>query len=153
MKKRTQTTHIIVHTAASKGDVSAATIREWHTSPDPNDPSKPWADIGYHYVIRMDGLLEVGRNEDLVGSHCKAGGMNNCSIGICLTGNGDIEEWTPAQKHTFRELVVKLCNKYNIKPLNIKGHREYDSGKTCPGKLIDMAKIREYFILRLHGTV
>lgn len=151
MKKRTTTTHIIVHTAASKGDVSAKTIKQWHTLPKPK--GNGWSDIGYHYVIRMDGLLESGRDEELIGSHCKAGGMNNCSIGICLTGNGDIEKWTKAQEHTFRELVVKLCNKYTISPSNIKGHNEYDSGKSCPGKLINMHIIREYFTSRLNGTI
>jgi N-acetylmuramoyl-L-alanine amidase len=146
-------THIILHTAAKRGDTSAAEIKRWHTSPDPNDPSKPWNDIGYHYVIRKDGLLETGRAEHVNGAHCSAGKMNRVSIGICVVGHGDFEEWTKAQEHTIRELIVKLCNQYKIPANNIKGHNEYDKGKTCPGKLIDMNKVREYFKLRLHETI
>ena len=146
-------THIILHTVAKRGDTSAAEIKRWHTSPDPKDPSKPWKDIGYHYVIRKDGLVEEGRKEHINGAHCSAGGMNRVSIGICIAGHGDFEEWTTAQTHSVRELIVKLCIKYNIHADNIKGHCEYDSGKTCPGKLIDMNSVRAYFKKRLHETI
>ena len=144
-------THIILHTAAKRGDTSAAEIKQWHTTPKPN--GNGWSDIGYHYVIRKDGLLEPGRDEDVDGAHCKAGGMNKVSIGICIVGHGDFEQWTTPQEHTLRELVVKLCNKYRIPASNIKGHYEYDSGKTCPGVLINMDQVREYFKLRLHETI
>jgi N-acetylmuramoyl-L-alanine amidase len=146
-------THIILHTAGFRGDVSAAEIKRWHTSPDPKDSSKPWRDIGYHYVIRKDGLVEEGRKEDVNGAHCSAGRMNKVSIGICIVGHGDFEEWTKPQIHSVRELVVKLCIKYGIPADNIKGHNEYDSGKSCPGKLIDMNSVRAYFKTRLHETI
>jgi len=144
-------THIILHTAAKRGDTSAAEIKRWHTLPKPQ--GNGWNDIGYHYVIRTDGLLEIGREEHVNGAHCAAGRMNSVSIGICIVGHGDFEVWTKAQEHTLRELVVKLCNKYSIPATNIKGHNEYDNGKTCPGKLIDMDKVRSYFKTRLHETI
>ena len=144
-------THIILHTAAKRGDTSAEEIKRWHTLPPPQ--GNGWKDIGYHYVVRKDGLLETGRAEHVDGAHCAASGMNRVSIGICVVGHGDYETWTKAQEHTVRELIVKLCNKYNIPANNIKGHCEYDSGKTCPGKLIDMDEVRAYFKLRLHETI
>lgn len=83
---------IVVHCSASRwGD--AAEVRLWHLA-------NGWSDIGYHgvilnghrdynvaYVKTLDGKIEPGRAENVVGSHCKAGGMNNVSLGVCLIGN------------------------------------------------------------------
>lgn len=48
---------IIIHCAATKPsqDIGANTIRKWHTDPPPN--GNGWSDIGYHYVIRRNGVM------------------------------------------------------------------------------------------------
>ena len=43
-----------------------------------------WKDIGYHFVIRLDGTIELGRPIAEVGAHCA--GHNAESIGICYVG-------------------------------------------------------------------
>ena len=48
---------IIIHCSATvEGvNVSAATIKRWHVQ------GRGWSDIGYHYVIGLDGAIEYGR--------------------------------------------------------------------------------------------
>ena len=47
-----QITEIIVHCSATREgqDIDAATIDEWHKA-------RGWSGIGYHYVIKLDGLI------------------------------------------------------------------------------------------------
>ena len=70
---------IIVHCSATKAgqDFTAADIDRWHRE-------RGFNGIGYHYVIRLDGRLEKGREIDLAGAHCK--GWNERSVGICYIG-------------------------------------------------------------------
>lgn len=51
-------------------------IKEWHLA-------RKFNDVGYHYFIRKDGLIQKGRDITIIGAHCK--GQNKSSIGICLS--------------------------------------------------------------------
>ena len=57
---------IIVHCSATKAgqDFTATDIDRWHRE-------RGFNGIGYHYVIRLDGKLEKGRDVTLAGAHCK----------------------------------------------------------------------------------
>ena len=70
---------IIVHCSATKAgqDFTATDIDRWHRE-------RGFNGIGYHYVVRLDGKLEKGRDVSLAGAHCK--GWNKRSIGICYIG-------------------------------------------------------------------
>ena len=63
---------IIVHCSATKAgqDFTAADIDCWHRE-------RGFNGIGYHYVIRLDGKLEKGRDVSLAGAHCR--GWNGVS--------------------------------------------------------------------------
>ena len=67
---------IIVHCSATKEgqEFFADDIRRWHKA-------RGFSDIGYHFVINLDGVIEYGRDLKLTGAHCK--GHNEASIGIC----------------------------------------------------------------------
>lgn len=119
---------IIVHCSATiEGqDIKTRTIRDWHVL------GNGWDDIGYHYVIELDGSLHVGRAEDIVGSHCK--GHNSESIGICYVGgldkNGRPKDTrTDAQKSTMLSLIKRLKAKYPS--AIVYGHNDFSS-KACP---------------------
>ena len=144
---------IIIHTAAFKGEASIDEVRRWHTSPDPNDPSKPWSDIGYHYYIRRDGSLQKGREETHVGAHCKNMGMNSKSLGICLEGHGDYEAFTQDQRNALCDLYEDILTRWDIPVEDVLGHRETGAPKTCPGARVDMDDIRNMLSisLRLHN--
>ena len=53
---------IIVHCSATpKGrNVDTAEIRRWHTE------DNGWSDIGYHFVVELDGDIGVGRPQEKV---------------------------------------------------------------------------------------
>tara|TARA_R110000823_G_scaffold122603_2_gene248065 strand:+ start:205 stop:609 length:405 start_codon:yes stop_codon:yes gene_type:complete len=119
---------IIIHCAATPEgrDVKIATIRDWHKL-------KGWSDIGYHYVIELDGSIQSGRPIEIIGAHTI--GQNKGSIGICYVGgmNANMEEpkdtRTPAQKESLIKLINKLKAKYSN--ITIHGHNEY-AAKACP---------------------
>ena len=134
---RKVTEHIVLHTAAWPGDPSAEDIRRVHVG------ENGWSDIGYHFVIRKDGSIEAGRAENEVGAHCRADRMNYRSIGICLSGHHDHESLQGMQRSSLFHLCLKLMDRYEISPDNVIGHREAGANKTCPGKLVDMDKIRK----------
>ena len=122
--------YIVIHASATKPsmDIGADEIRRWHLQ-------KGWFDIGYHYVIRRDGLVEKGRDDDRPGAHVR--GVNQCSLGICLIGgiserNGDAENnYTEEQMATLERLVV--CLKVKHKKSLVVGHRDFPGvKKACP---------------------
>lgn len=117
----------IIHCTASPDDmdIGAKEIREWHTSPDKNDSSKPWSDIGYHFVIRRDGLLEGGRPLSRMGAHAK--GFNKHSIGTVLVGN---DSFTAMQFKTLYWLHNVLMQAFP--GITYHPHNEFNANKTCP---------------------
>lgn len=119
---------IIVHCSATpRGrDVSAADIRRWHIK-------RGFRDIGYHFVIRLDGTIEPGRDIGQFGAHCL--GKNNCSIGICYVGGLEkvgkkaADTRTPEQKGAMEALLVELLKLFPN--AEIRSHRDY-AAKACP---------------------
>lgn len=118
---------IIVHcTATKEGDnITAADIRRWHKA-------KGWADIGYHYVVRLDGTIEEGRPLAVAGAHCV--GHNADTIGVVYVGGLDkngkaADTRTKAQKRALLILINGLKKTFNIK--KVAGHRDY-ANKACP---------------------
>lgn len=122
---------IIIHCSATRPDqdISAADIDAWHIK-------KGYEGIGYHFFIRLNGVVETGRPIEKVGAHCY--GANKTSIGICYAGGcirkGDklinIDTRTKEQRVAMHNLVVALLHIYpSIK--QIQGHNEY-TNKDCP---------------------
>jgi len=103
-------------------------IRRWHVN------GRGWSDIGYHYLIDIDGTVEKGRPITKIGAHCS--GQNRGSIGICYVGgmSKDMKKAkdtrTQAQKDSLIKLMHELIYKYN-KDMTIHGHNEY-ANKACP---------------------
>ena len=120
---------IIIHCSATPvgREVSVSTIRKWHLQ-------RGFNDIGYHYVIHLDGKISVGRPIEKVGAHCAY--ENRGSIGICYVGGMTKDMRKPkdtrtqAQKDSLIKLMHELIYKYN-KDMTIHGHNEY-ANKSCP---------------------
>ena len=123
-------TDIIIHCSATKEgrDFDVEDVRNWHVK------GNKWNDVGYHYVIKLDGTIEIGRPIDKMGAHCK--GHNRNSIGICYAGGMgmDLKSWkdtrTPEQIESLKSLVNALKTCFNIQ--KVSGHNEYTSSKICP---------------------
>ena len=119
---------IILHCSATKEgtDYSVATIRDWHVK------GRGWSDIGYHWVIRLDGSIEVGRPLEKSGAHTK--GHNKDSVGVCYIGGCDADgkpkdTMNPEQEKAWRMIVLSLRTLYG--DLTIHGHNEF-ANKACP---------------------
>ena len=146
MPKRTQTKFIVVHCAATKpsSNITINTVREWHIA-------KGWEDVGYHFFIRRDGVIEAGRHLDDVGSH--VAGHNTDTVSFCMAGGLDeegkgflnrVDLFTPAQWESAKKLVAVLRAMYPF--AQVIGHRDLSPDlnndgkitpneylKTCPG--------------------
>lgn len=126
-QKARKITEIIVHCSATREgkDFGAGDINVWHIA-------RGFDCIGYHYVVRLDGTVERGRDEQKIGAHCV--GHNAMSIGVCYIGGlGDDKQpkdtRTPQQKDALRSLLARLKAKYP--DAKIRGHRDF-AAKACP---------------------
>lgn len=118
---------IIIHCTATKqlAHINVNDVRRWHRE-------RGLSDIGYHYLILVDGTIEVGRPLSAVGAHCK--GHNAHSIGICYVGGLNdkgkpADTRTPAQREAMRSLLTSL--KHRFPDATIHGHRDFAT-KACP---------------------
>ena len=128
MEPRRNTDLIVIHCAATKAsmDIGADKIRDWHVN------GNGWRDIGYHKVIRRNGVVENGRNLTDTGAH--AAGYNHKSIGVCLVGgmaedNSAEANFTAQQWSALKSLIRELKAEYP--EVDIIGHNEI-SEKECP---------------------
>tara|TARA_R100000654_G_scaffold5672_1_gene15652 strand:- start:2712 stop:3161 length:450 start_codon:yes stop_codon:yes gene_type:complete len=119
---------IIIHCSATvEGvNVSTSTIKRWHVQ------GRGWSDIGYHYIIPLDGEIEYGRELARSGAHCK--GENENSIGICYIGGLSDKKRakdtrTEAQKEALVNILKTLTHIYP--EASIHSHFEY-ANKACP---------------------
>jgi N-acetylmuramoyl-L-alanine amidase len=72
--------------------------------------------IGYHYVIRRDGLVEPGRQQDVVGAHDSE--YNHNSIALCVVGDQDNE--TIEQEKAVAGLIKTLQAEYSDLKIVVK---------------------------------
>ncbi|MHC5656030.1 N-acetylmuramoyl-L-alanine amidase [Stappia sp. ICDLI1TA098] len=123
---------IVIHCSATPEGraVSVDTIRKWHLD-------RGWRDIGYHFVIDLEGNVHKGRPIGLVGAH--VAGHNTGAIGVCyvggVTNDGRLDPKdtrTPAQREALASLVAELAETYpGIR--SVRGHRDFPGvAKACP---------------------
>ena len=119
---------IIIHCSATREGqhIDVDTIRDWHVN------GRGWSDVGYHYIIYLDGTVHPGRPVERSGAHTK--GQNANSIGICYIGGVETDgktpkdTRTPEQKAALDNLVFVLTDLF---PATVHGHREF-ANKACP---------------------
>lgn len=125
---------VFVHCSASDhaNHDNVATMRKWHKQ-------RGWSDVGYHYFIRKDGTLELGR--PISKTPAAQGGKKNLrkgrktpagnrgTIAICCHGLKK-EKFTNAQFKTLRRLCREIHDAYNG-GVTFHGHREV-AYKECP---------------------
>lgn len=118
---------IIIHCSDTPDgrSVTVDEIRRWHKE-------RGFSDIGYHYVIMLDGSVCDGRTLEQAGAHCK--GQNAHSIGICYVGGCDLnrrpkDTRTDAQKTAMAGLIRELKRRFPT--ATIHGHNEF-ANKACP---------------------
>lgn len=118
---------IIIHCSATPPnmDIDAKRVNEWHLE-------NGWSGIGYHFFIKRNGQIEIGRPIEKSGAHTK--GHNSKSIGICYAGGVDKNQnpednRTNEQKESLVLLLKTLKNMFTNAVIH--GHRDFSS-KACP---------------------
>jgi N-acetylmuramoyl-L-alanine amidase len=130
---------IILHCSDSDDslDFGLKDINEWHKLRGFMSPSG--IPCGYHFIVRRDGNVEIGRPVTEIGAHCK--GHNSDSIGICWIGR---KAPSPKQSESFLKLIRRLMDQYKIPVDKVFGHKEFEPNKTCPN--LDMNWVRAELI-------
>jgi hypothetical protein len=113
---------VFIHCSASDNPDhdNWSTIDQWHRK-------KGWAGGGYHFFIRKDGTLELGR--DLEITPAAQEGNNKRTIAICLSGLA-ADRFTTAQLETLKGLCHQINRAYQDR-VTFHGHCEV-SAKSCP---------------------
>lgn len=121
---------IVVHYSATYEDLDLGVgdMRKVHLV-------RGFNDVGYHFVIRLGGTVELGRPIEKRGAHVK--GHNTGSIGICCIGglkrgkgnNKGFDTRTPAQKRALAKLIASLLEDYPGS--RVVGHRDLTATQ-CP---------------------
>ncbi len=123
--------HIVIHCSASvEGkDYKRDYIYGVHKA-------KGFSDVGYHYIILLDGTIVKGRSVAKVGAHVK--GSNYNSIGVCYIGGLNTDRKpkdtrTIPQIHALRACVDML--KIRFPDSDVLGHRDYSPDLNGDGQI------------------
>jgi N-acetyl-anhydromuramyl-L-alanine amidase AmpD len=112
---------IVIHCSATPNGrpVTVEEVTAWHQA-------RGFKTIGYHYLIGIDGTVNMGRPEEEMGAHAQ--GFNANSIGIALVGGtGGQDKHNPgmysqAQWDALQTLVQDLQSRYPGS--GVCGHRD-----------------------------
>ena len=132
LKKSKRTiTDIVVHCTATRAwqDYDVDDIRRMHKA-------QGWSDIGYHYLVKLDGTIQQGRDVDIIGAHVS--GHNAHSIGVVYVGGLDNQgkakdTRTENQKCALLNLMMDLRKLYP--KAKISGHRDFSPDKNGDGTI------------------
>lgn len=72
------------------------------------DPSV--SPCGYHWIVRRDGTVEVGRPEDMPGNHTP--GCNKDALGVAIINSRGGRFTGRKQREAYRELMVGILQRY-----------------------------------------
>lgn len=124
---RDDTSRIVIHHTGNPtdDDLSAEQLHRSHLN-------LGWAGVGYHFIVRKDGSIELGRPVECVGAHAE--GFNYCSIGVRVCGNFNLAEPTEAQLNALPMLLADICEAYGLIASDsiVMGHRDL-MATACPG--------------------
>ena len=127
---RQETKYIVIHCSQTRPSqkIGAKEIDRWHRE-------RGWLKIGYGTVIKRDGTIEQGRQDDEVQAHVK--GYNHTAFGLCLVGGANEDNWkqpednfSAEQWESLKTELTRLVKKYP--DARIVGHYDLDKHKTCP---------------------
>ena len=121
---------LIVHCSATPEfkDFDVEDIREWHVK------GNGWSDVGYHYIITLDGIVQEGRpveKKELI-----VLGIIKDSIGVCYIGgmDKDMNEWKDTRTQNQIDSLYTLLQELKMEypEAKVYGHRDFTDKKPCP---------------------
>ena len=144
--------YIILHCSANSpkvaDDFGVDELRNFHVN------KRGWKDIGYHFVVRKDGVVEKGRDLKYEGAHtvgedAEGNRYNAHSIGLCWVGGVDEDGNASGKTNIYqltawRALIQTLVILYP--EAKVIGHRDMGANKACPS--FDAEKFLNKYITR-----
>jgi hypothetical protein len=133
-RNRLATELLIVHCSATPPDmdIGLEEIHTWHVK---RGIFSERGRTGYHFVIRRDGSVEIGRELRETGAHCL--GYNDESIGICMAGGvkrqgGELvpEDNFAISQHMGLRALIEFA-KYLWPTIIVGGHYQF-AKRACP---------------------
>src|SRR4051812_5017209 len=98
---------------------------------------KGWPDLPYHFLIAPDGTIFEGRPLAYEPESNTTYPLSG-NIGVEMMGNFERQRPDPRQIASCVKLTAWLCRRYDIKPDQVRGHKDAAQGQTsCPGKDFD----------------
>lgn len=130
MAIRNRTDYIVLHVTATRPLTPAgvAEVTLMHKA-------RGWSNIGYHYIVRLDGTVEKGRPENQIGAGV-AGWNSRClhislEGGLSQTTGKPMDTRTPAQIEGLIDLLKDLTRRYP--KAGICGHRDLSPDRDGDG--------------------
>lgn len=129
---------LVIHCSATPNGRphTARDIDDWHRQRgferregDKERHNPNLSSIGYHWVIRLDGIIETGRHPNEIGAHAQ--GFNSRSLAVCMIGT---DKFTREQWEALKALVEDFQQTYPNEQYHVVGHRNLKGvKKECPG--------------------
>ena len=126
---RKRTDFIVVHTTATPEgrDLDVKAIDRMHRD-------RGFTGIGYHFIIKLDGTVQLGRPQEMVGAHVEGHNSNSVALSYIggVTAEGKAKDTrTPAQVVAMTDLIRDLMKEYPN--ATVLGHRDFPKvRKDCP---------------------
>lgn len=148
---------VVIHHTGSFSDQSTI---DWFTTATQN---KTNPNASAHYLVGKQGdvwqFVDVGQRawhagvSSLTVNGIRYDNWNMFSIGIEITGDGNVRPYTEQQYQSLFPLVSMLVNRFNVKKEFLVGHEQIAPGrKTDPGKMFDWERLyREVYNLPTPG--
>lgn len=125
-----QIRHVIVHHSVNANPKWG--VRECHLS----HQSRGFIGIGYALYVEQDGTIYWGRADagnDYRGAHCKAGGANGFSVGVCLDGDYTTEPPSDFLLDRCAAAVGFLLHRNGLTASATRYHDDFVTSRNCPG--------------------
>lgn len=118
---------MIVHHSASSNTSSnwAAVVESFYNY---HTQGNGWDDIGYNWLVDPNGVIYIGRGDEVKGAHFCA--QNSGTAGICVIGTYTDVYPTDEAMTSLKKLLGWKMDKENLDPLASAYHPS--SGKTIP---------------------
>lgn len=131
---------LVVHYSASDADEQAdhancaarvRGIQYYHTHPTPDDPTKPWSDIAYNWLVCKHGYIFRGRGWGV--RSAATGRANDFTVAVCFLGDDTVnrDDVTDAGRAAIRE-VHRFVKVQAPHLEGVRGHRDF-MRTGCPG--------------------
>lgn len=124
LRERYQTL-IVHHSSFYEADVRATLLEVQRLHRE----DRHWADIGYHFLIDIDGTIYEGRDLGARGVHTM--GHNTGSAGLCLLGDYRFALPPQAQLEATEALGRWLVAELAV--THLAGHSQFNPSTLCPG--------------------